>query len=193
MAALHPRLALSHGQVLWCLAGGQKPTATLASRVRYLRQRGIPFLDGAQGTGRGVRILYDFHQFIELGVAWDGLRQRIEPRLLDRLVEQRPLFQNAYDAAYAELAAYPERFEGDPYTRTGFSPEYLIQFGDQNSLEPGAVSLAVPDPKKGRKFGDLVGRAADGAEYVVIPLKSVMLSLLKLARVAPRTRPGPQR
>ena len=174
------------------MAGGREPAKSLVARVRYLRQLGIPFADGAQGTGRGVRVLYDFYQFIELGVAWEAVRQRIEPSLLEPLIADRKLFKNVYDEAYAELAAHPSLFEDDPYTRSMFGSDFYIQFSDQNSKEPGTVTLALPDPKKGRKFGDLVGTKADGTEYVIVALKTVMLSLLKLAKIAPPTRPGPK-
>jgi hypothetical protein len=188
-----PTLALSHGQVLWCLAGGEEPSSQLVTRVRYLRKKlGIPFSDGELGAGRGVRILYDFYRFIEIGVAYEAMRQRIPPRLLEQLVDQRGSFHNVYRAAYAEIARHPSLFEGDPRAFAIFEEDFLIGFSDHFSKAPGKVTLATPDPSKGRRFGDLIEEDELGEGTAVIQLKSLMLRLLMLADAAPATRPGPK-
>src|SRR4249919_2094262 len=114
MAPSVPPLALSHGQVLWCLAGGKEPLPPLPDQVRYLRQLLIPFEESEMGQGRGVRLSYGFYHLIEVGIAHEGLRRRIEPRLLKMLVDERAGFRRAYRDAYLQLAKHPHLFEGDP-------------------------------------------------------------------------------
>lgn len=192
MASHVPPLALSHGQVLWCLAGGKPPTPPMPSQMRYLRVHGIPFADAEQGGGRGIRVTYNFYQFIEVGVAYEALRQRIPPRLLEQLATDRTKFRNAYRHAYGELVASGETFEDEPFTRTWYDPDFFIRLRDQYSQEAGTITMASAENNRHYRFGDLIETTQDGQRLVVIPLKSVMLSLLKLAKIAPATRPGPK-
>lgn len=187
-----PPLNLSHGQVLWCLAGGHAPVPPLPHQVRYLRQRGIPFDESVRGQGRGVRLTYDFYELIEVGVAFEALRQRMEPRLLEGLVDDRKRYREVYRLAYSELAPHPSLFAGDPRSRSIFGNEIFIRFGDRYSAAPGKVTFAASDQNPSAwKFGDLV-EEVDGPGQVVIPLKSLVLYLIRLAEVAPQTRPGPR-
>jgi hypothetical protein len=186
-----PRLSLSHGQVLWCLAGGNEPLPLLRDQVRYLRQRGIPFMESEQGKGRGVRISYNFYQFIEVGVAYNLLRQRIEPRLLENLIEERTLYRNAYRQAYLELE--PALFEDDPRLLSMLQNELTISLYDRYSKSPGKIEMSLDPSNLGEHpFGGLFELHSDGSRTAVIALKSLVLSLIKLARIAPMTRPGPR-
>lgn len=187
-----PHLALSHGQVLWCLAGGEEPNDLLISRVRYLRQLGIPFADGKTGGGRGVRVTYDFDQFLELAVAWQALRQRLEPRLLKKISEARRTIRTQLRKAYRELAEHPENFEGNPRVRSVFDPEIYLCFADRFSEDPGAIQFKEPEESKDYRVGDLVHKSNDGSEGIAIPLKSLVSWQISLAKVAPPTRPGPK-
>jgi len=192
MAESVPRLALSHGQVLWCLAGGKEPTPPLPDQVRYLRQLDIPFAPHELGKGRGVRLSYGFYQLIELGIAYEGLRRRIEPRFLKRLAEQRTQFREVYRAAYLELAAHPQIFDGNPRERVLVNDERVVRLHDKYSENPGEIAFAMAfDPKPGRKPWDLVEEIG-GEEHDVIGLKLLMVYLLRLVKHAPVTRPGPK-
>src|SRR5688572_14464389 len=152
MTSSVPHLNLSHGQVLWCLAGGREASPPLPDQVRYLRQLGIPFAPSELGQGRGVRISYGFYHFIELGIAYEGLRRRIEPRFLKRLASDRVRHRQSYRAAYIELAAHPEIFEGDPRERTLVEGEYVVRLHDKFSETPGEIVFAMAlSPKPGRK------------------------------------------
>ena len=193
MAPSVPHLDLSHGQVLWCLAGGREPPQALRDQVRYLRQLGIPFEESEQGLGRGVRLSYGYFHFIEIGVAFEALRQAVPPRLLKMLVDDRTRYRNLYEFAYSELEPHPSLFEGDPRSRSMMGDELLIRLHDRYSESPGKIALSGDVSGAGRKLGDLVESVKGDEDLVVIPLKSLVLHLVGLAKIAPATRPGPKR
>jgi len=193
MAESAPHLALSHGQVLWCLAGGKEPSPPLPDQVRYLRQRGIPFQESELGQGRGVRMKYGFYHFIELGIAHEGLKRRIQPRFLTMLVDDRARYRHTYREAYLELAKHPNLFEGNPRSRSLFADDFFIRLHDRYSDTPGEITVVMqPEAGSGRRVGDLVESYEGEGDRDVIALKSLMLRLLGLARIAPVTRPGPK-
>lgn len=190
MPNIPSQLALSHGQVAWCLARGVEPSQLLLDQLRYLRQLGIPFESSELGQGRGVRVTYDFYHFVEVGVAYEMLRLRMQPRFLLMLVEDRARYRNLYDEAYRQITKSLEKDEkGTPI----FAEEFYLRFHDRNSDTPG---LIVPVVKKGaasaRKFGDWVEQVVGEPDRDVIALKSLMFVLLRLAQHAPRTRTGPK-
>ena len=189
MSLMLPQLALTHGQVMWCLAGGREPKPPLPHQVRYLRQLGIPFDESEKGQGKGVRLTYNFYEFIELGIAQEALRRGAAPRCLTMFVDDRKRFKNAYRQAYAELAG-PSLYEGDPRTRSGYESEYLIRVRDRFSSKAGEIYLSrQPEGDLEWRFGDLV-ELFEGEELIVIQLKSLMASLLGLAAIAPDIKPG---
>lgn len=184
------QLALSHGQVAWCLARGVEPSQLLLDQLRYLRQLGIPFEPKELGQGRGVRVTYGFYHFVEVGVAFEALRRRIQPRFLSVLVEDRARYRNLYDEAYRQIIKSLERDEkGIPI----FEDEFYLRLHDRYSDTPGRI---VPAMEKGdasaRKFGDWVEQIEGQPDRDVIALKSLMAVLLRLAQHAPRTRTGPK-
>jgi hypothetical protein len=192
MSQTVPHFALTHGQVMWCLAGGREPKPPLPHQVRYLRQLGIPFAEAEKGQGKGVRLTYNFYEFIELGVAQEAVRRGAAPRYLTQLADERTRYKSVYRQVYVELAAAPGLYDGDPRTRTGYDPEYLVRIRDRFSKRPGEIYLArQPEGDLEWRFGELVERF-EGDELVVIQLKSLMASLLRLAKVAPETKPGPK-
>lgn len=193
MAPLVPPLALSHGQVLWCLAGGHPPEPPLPDQVRYLRQLGIPFDASELGQGRGIRLAYGFYHFIELGVAFEGLRRRIQPRFLTMLAEDRTRYRNVYREAYRELAPHPQLFEGDARSVPIFQGEFFIRLHDRYSDTPGEITMVVTPAKgSGQRQGDLIEIYPGEGVRDVIALKALIVRLLKLAKIAPATRPGPK-
>lgn len=193
MTASAPHLALSHGQVLWCLAGGKEPAPPLPDQVRYLRQLGIPFEESEMGRGRGVRLAYGFYHLIELGIAHEGLRRRIQPRFLTMLVDDRPKYRRVYRDTYLELAKKPTVFEGEPRSRSVFDNEVLIRLHDRYSDNPGEISFVIQPPAgSGGTPGDLIELYEGEDDRVVIGLKSLIVRLLGLAKIAPVTRPGPK-
>lgn len=185
-----PQLALSHGQVLWCLAGGKKPSPPLPEQVRYLRQLGIPFDGSEMGQGRGVRLSYGFYHLIEVGIAHEGLRRRIQPRFLTMLVDERASYRRVYRAAYLELAPHPHLFEGNPRSIPIFEDEFFLRLHDRYSDAPGKITVAAVGA--GRIPGDLIETYEGEEDRDVIALKSLMVRLLSLAKIAPVTRPGPK-
>ena len=194
MAVSVPSLDLSHGQVLWCLAGGEEPSPPLPDQVRYLRQLGIPFDESELGQGRGVRVSYGFYHLIEVGIAAKGLRLRIPPRYLAMLVEDRTRYRNLYREAYRQLAVDPETFNEPPgRSRTIYGEEFYLRLHDRYSDTPGQINPVVGvDSAMTRKFGDWVETYEGEPDRDVIALKSLMVELLRLARVAPKTKPGPK-
>ena len=188
-----PDLKLSLGQVLWCLAGGKEPSPPLPAQIRYLRDLEIPFKKKDLGKGRGVRLAYGFYELIELGVAYEGLRRRIEPRNLKKLASRRTEFRKHYREAYLELAANPGVFDGDPHDRALLIREHLVRLYDKFSETPGEIVIAVAlPPKPGRKPWDLVEVYEGGEERDVIALNSLIIHLLGLAKIAPVLKPGPK-
>jgi hypothetical protein len=190
MASSVPHLALSHGQVLWCLAGGKEPVPPLPDQVRYLRQLGIPFDESEMGQGRGVRLSYGFSHLIELGIAHEGLRRRIQTRFLKMLADERTGYRRLYREAYRELAPHPHLFEGNPRSIPIFDDEFFLRLHDRYSDAPGKITVAAVGP--GRSPGDLVETYEGEEDRDVIALKALMVRLLSLAKIAPVTRPGPK-
>ena len=194
MTASVPHLELSHGQVLWCLAGGHEPSPPLPDQVRYLRQIGIPFAESEQGKGRGVRLTYGFYHFIELGIACEALRRRVEPRYLVMLVDDRARYRHLYREAYRELAASPALLNAAVDRSSPiFAEEFYLRLHDRYSDTPGRIVPAFEaESATARKFGDWVERYEGQPDRDVIAVKGLMLKLLRLARDAPVTRPGPK-
>lgn len=194
MAPSVPHLNLSHGQVLWCLAGGREASPPLPDQVRYLRQLGIPFAPSELGQGRGVRLSYGFYHLIEIGIAYDALRLRIPPRYLAILVDDRTRYRNLYREAYRQLAENPKLFEAPPGRSCSiFGEEFYLRLHDRYSDTPGEITpVFEPGSSTARKFGDWVEQYEGEADRDVIPLKTRMLELLRLAKDAPITKPGPK-
>lgn len=185
--------SLSHGQVLWCLAGGRAPSTPLPDQVRYLRQLGIPFEASELGQGRGVRLTYGFYHYVELGVACEGLRRRVQPRFLKMLVEDRKKFRSIYRRAYLELANSPGLFEGNSGTVPMFADDYFIRLHDRYSDTPGEINMVFESiPETGQARGDLVEDYPGDASRIVIAMKPLVVRMMRLANNAPVTRPGPQ-
>lgn len=135
---------------------------------------------------------YGFYQLIELGIAYEGLRRRIEPRFLKRLAIQRAQYREVYRASYLELATHPQIFEGNPRERVLVEGERVVRLHDKFSEDPGQIVFAMAlDPKPGRKPWDLI-ELIDGEEHDVFGLKLLMIHLLRLVKHAPVTRPGPK-
>lgn len=188
-----PHLALSHGQVLWCLAGGKEPSPPLPHQVRYLRQLGIPFNESEMGRGRGIRLSYGFYHLVELGVAHEGIRRRIQPRFLTMLVDERVEYRRVYRDAYLELVKDPAVFERDPRSRPLFENEFLLRLHDRYSDTPGEITVVTrPSAGSGATLGDLVESYEGEEDRVVIALKPLIVRLMRLAKIAPVTRPGPK-
>jgi len=185
-----PHLDLSHGQVAWCLAGGKEPKKLLLDQLGYLRQLHIPFEEEELGQGRGVRVRYDFNHFMEVGIAYEGLLRRIEPRLLLMLRDQREQYRNVYRVAYAELIVHPSYFEGEPGRYDLIDGDFVIRFNDRYSTTPGVIQIE-PAPDPGQDSPRDVMAQLYGPEQV--PLKSLMARLLRFAMIAPKTKPGPKR
>ena len=189
-----PHLDLSHGQVLWCLAGGREAVPPLPDQVRYLRQRGIPFAPSELGQGRGVRLSYGFYHFIEVGIAYEGLRLRIPPRYLAVLVDDRVRYRNLYREAYRQLAENPALLEAPAgRSRAMFGEEFYLRLHDRYSDTPGQITpVFEAGSSTARKFGDWVEQYEGQPDRDVIPLKARMVDLLRLAPAAPQTKPGPK-
>jgi hypothetical protein len=193
MAPTVPRLQLSHGQVLWTLAGGKNPPPALIDQLTYLRQLGIPFADEEKGQGRGKRLTYGFYHLIEVGLATEALRRGVPPRHLKMLKSERAKYRNLYRAAYKELApAWALLEEDDPRSWPMFQDEYLVSFHGRYTKSPGEITLADPNDPATRPFIDLVGRAPGQDDYVVIQIKALVTRLLLLSKIAPTIKPGPK-
>jgi hypothetical protein len=186
-----PNISLSHGQLLWCLGGGEPVKKPLPDQIRYLRQIGIPYLESKEGEGRGVRVDYGFYELMEVGLACEALRQRVRPKLLKSLVEQRPRLQAAYRKAYRQLSNDPDAFKGDPNAQGFYEDDLYVQIESPYSDNPGDITFASQEGSDWH-FGDLVRRQAGHEDQAVIPLKALMTRLLTLAPLAPETRPGPK-
>jgi hypothetical protein len=191
MTASIPSISLSHGQLLWCLGGGRPVRKPLPDQIRYLRQIGIPYLESEEGEGRGVRVDYGFYELMEVGLACEALRQRVRPKLLKSLVDQRPRLQSAYRKAYRQLSKDSDAFKGDPNSHGLYEDDLYVQIESPYSDKPGDITFAS-QTSSDWQFGDLVRRQPGQEDHAVIPLKTLMTRLLTLAPLAPETRPGPK-
>lgn len=172
------------------MARGVEPPQVLLDQLRYLRQLGIPFEAQELGKGRGVRLTYGFYQFVELGVAYEALRRRIQPRFLIELAENRAQYRALYDEAYRQITKSLEKNEkGIPI----FKEELYLRLHDRYSETPGRIVPVISkDDGLARRLGDWVEQVDGEPDRDVIALKSLMVVLLTLARHAPVTRPGPK-
>jgi hypothetical protein len=193
MTPTAPRLQLSHGQVLWALAGGKDALQALTDQLTYLRQLGIPFTKEEVGQGRGNRLAYGYYHLIEVGLAIEALRRGVAPRHLKMLISRRATFRKYYRAAYMQLAPKWSLLENDdPRAWPNFEEEYLVSFHGRYTKTPGEITLADPNDPATAPFLDLVGRAPGQADYIVIQLKALVTRLLLLANAAPTIKPGPK-
>lgn len=193
MAIQVPVLTLSHGQVLWCLAGGRPASPPLPDQVRYLRQLGIPFDEAEVGQGRGNRLSYGFYELMELGMATEALRLRIPPRYLAAFSEDRKRYRHLYREAYSELAVRPAIFDSTERSRPMLEEEFYLRLHDRYSDTPGVIRpVFEANSDTGRKFGDWIEIYENEPPRDVIPVKAFMVVWLRLARVAPETSPGPK-
>ncbi|HEV2547536.1 MAG TPA: hypothetical protein VGU20_09375 [Stellaceae bacterium] len=169
----------------------------LIDEVRYLRRLGVPFDEGAVGSGRGHRIQYGFDELIELGVAVFGLHRRMRPRdLAEILVQERSMLRKAFRLAWHEqpdaaLDASWVKSRGRQIPLLG--SEVFLRLHDRYGEKPGTIEVLRPEDMESPRQLGLLGERYPGEEVrILLPLTRLMLELVAWAREAPVTRPGPQ-
>jgi hypothetical protein len=150
-----PRLALSHGQVIWLLTelglrrGVSK--STFNHYVKSLRRLGIPFGRRKGESQRGPSVTYNFEDLMELTVA---LLLRVYGTLPDVVTnglrrfrgDLRPIYRQAYLDSLKKVypAARVSTLSGERLTVQGlfldlnirYSAGQAIQFGPPQALSP---------------------------------------------------------
>jgi hypothetical protein len=138
-------------------------------------------------------MIYNFFEFMELGIAYEGLKRGAAPRHLQLLAEnkERIKYKRAYAAAATELLTDdPKAFDGDPDERPMFAHDFYVRLRDRFSRHPGKIELATQlDGKHDVRAGELV-EIIDGEEIVIVQMKVLMQRLMRLANVAPVIRAG---
>jgi hypothetical protein len=138
-------LSLTHGQVAWALARGQRPSDQLIDQLRYLRQLEVPFSKAELGAGSGNRIRFGFDQLIELGVAVFGLERGMRPCEIARiLVDHRAEFRRLYRDTLAALPedAFTAEWDSLPPRRRSMGPNSAKASKAQFPQLPGAQAEA---------------------------------------------------
>jgi hypothetical protein len=191
-----PKLSLTHGQVAWALSLGTQPTKTTMDQIRYLRQLGIPFEQSELGTGRGNALRYDFAHFIELGVAFFGLRRGVRPRdVADYVIGNRKYLRDRYKRAFLDQ---PESALTQPWVRSrgaqvpGLVNEIFLRLHDRHAQEPGEI--ATPEQGEVENLRDMLGmveRYPGEKTRTLLPLTRLVLELVAWAQEAPEIKPGP--
>lgn len=191
-----PELSLTLGQLLWALSHGQEPDQILKDQVRYLRQLGIPETSSKASPGSGNRVLYDFYDLVELGIAAKGLELRFRPKdVVTAMLNDRADFRAATTIAWQAL---PETALGDPWVKSrsktiaGFEDEVLLRLHDRRSEKWGTLEFIFPE-RLGQELAPIMWneRFPDGETRPVIQLKQLMLPWVAWALEAPEPRRGP--
>ena len=191
-----PTLRLTLGQLLWALSHGQEPDQILKDQVRYLRQLGIPETSSKASPGSGNRVLYDFHDLVELGIAAKGLELRFRPKdVVTAILDDRENFRKKITAAWRDL---PEPALTAPWVKTRgktiavIQDEYYIRLHDRRSEKWGTLEFILPE-RLGHELSPtmLEERFPDGETRSIIQLKQSMLPWIAWALEAPKPRRGP--
>jgi hypothetical protein len=192
-----PEMSLSHGQVLWALARGRQPEATMVDEVRYLRQLGVPFRPAELGRGRGNRLRYRYEHLIELGVALFALRRGMRPReIATLLVGNRKRLREIYRKAWSEQ---PEAAVASEWVKSRgrivpvLANEIVLRLHDRYSSAPGTIEL-LGQKDQIRDLSQLLVpvETYPGEEArTLLPLTRLALELAAWAQEAPELKPGP--
>ena len=150
-----PRLALSHGQVIWLLTelglrrGVSK--STFNHYVKSLRRLDIPFSRRKGGSERGPEVTYNFEDLMELTLAlllrvYGTLPDVVTNGLRNFRKDLRPLYRQAYSDSLKRVypAARVTTPNGERLTVQGlfldlnirYSAGRAIQFGPPRALSP---------------------------------------------------------
>jgi hypothetical protein len=190
-----PKFRLSLGQLVWTLNRGQPANARLRNEVRYLRQLGVPHVEGHVGKGRGNRILYSFNELIECGVALYAIRRGM--KIADAaklLIKERVVFRRLYRAAFleqSEEALNADWVKSRGRISTFIDEECFLRVHDRYSEKPGSYELVTPgNLAQGAEFFGMLERFENDNSRVLVPLKKTVLELVAWAKVAPEIRPG---
>jgi hypothetical protein len=188
-------MSLTRGQVAWAVCWGRTPEQPVLDQLRYLKQLGIPFEDGAQGKGRGNRLTYTFYDLMDAAVAMEALRWGIPARLLKHLVERRPAIRKAYlkcfknipEAAYADLAALK------PTTQTTvFENDVYIFFQGRFSSSPGDTDIVDTTNLSPTAAEVALNHFMHGPDVTAISLRRLIVPMMLLAAKAPYIPTGPK-
>ena len=189
-------LLWGYGQVLWSLSHGQEPDQILKDQLRDLRQLGIPEASNTSSPGSGNRVLYDFHDLVELGIAAKGLELRFRPKdVVTAILDDRENFRKVITAAWQEL---PDPALAAPWVKSRgktiaiTQDEYYIRLHDRRSEHWGKLEYILPE-RLGHDLSPttLEERFPDGETRSIIQLKQSMLPWVAWALEAPEPRRGP--
>jgi hypothetical protein len=189
-------LSVTHGQVAWALARGQRPSDQLIDQLRYLRQLEVPFSKAELGAGSGNRIRYGFDQLIELGVAVFGLERGMRPREIARiLLDHRGEFRRLYRDTAAALPedAFAAEWVKSRGAMVPLIEETFLRLHDRYSERPGSFELVPGDSFDAfRQFAAVTERYPGSDFKTVLPLTRLVIELVAWAREAPEIKPGPK-
>lgn len=190
-----PDLALSHGQLLWAVSLGRDPSEEVRDRVRYLRLKGIPRPELAEGPGSGHQYVYTFDDLILVGLGLLALADGYKPgKLREYLVEERQRFLNIVHEAWLDL---PEDILGDPVCKSRdahsimYEYEFYVRLSGRSRQEDGRLEF-VPmllEPNAPPEMVELVPGELPAKLY---PLKQWMPRWVAWALDAPQVRRGPK-
>ncbi|WP_158886642.1 hypothetical protein [Rhodanobacter sp. L36] len=190
-----PRFALTRGQVAWTVCRGQTPEQSVLDQLRYLKQIGIPFADGAQEKGRGNRVTYSFYDLMDVAVAFEALRRGVPARLLKHLVERRPIMRKAYRDCFKSIpeAAYEDRQALEArHQTTLYQNDIYISFKGRFSPRPGDTQIVDSNHVSPEVLEHLLDQLIHGPDTTTIALMPLMIPIMVYAAKAPYTPTGPK-
>jgi hypothetical protein len=167
-----PRLALSHGQVIWLLTElglrGRVSKSTFNHYVKSLRRLGIPFGRRKGESQRGPAVIYNFEDLMELTLAlllrvYGTLPDVVTDGLRSFRADLRPIYRQAYKDSQKSIhpAARVSTPNGERFTVQGlfldlnirYSAKQAIQFGPPMALSPfEAMSIFAHSEIAGRSY-----------------------------------------
>ena len=188
-------MSLSQGQLLWAVNYGRDPDTLFRNQVRYLRSLDIPPASARQASGAGRRILYDFYDLVEAGVASTGLDLGSRPKdIAAVLVDKRDAMRKHYADTWHEIpeaALQGEWIKSRGRIKTMFGDEIFIRLHDRRSDKWGQVDVVGQDEATAAlPMFEPVERFPGEAPRRLVPLKRLMIQWVAWAQEAPATRPG---
>ena len=194
-----PHFQLSIGQVAWAINLGQKPSQVMLDQFNYLRQRGVPFSKEDLSAGSGNRILMNYDELIESGVALaaidNGMKAgAVSKTLVGERSDLRKLYRQALrDQPEAALTASWVKSRGREIPLLG--NELHLRLHDRYSETPGKIEVlesGAADAPQGALPFDMVERYPGYATHRLLPLTRLALQWVAWALEAPEIKPGPK-
>ena len=150
-----PKLALTHGQVMWLLTElglrGGVSQSTFNHYVKSLRRLGIPFARRKDTSERGPGVTYNFEDLMELTLAlllrvYGTLPDVVTDGLRSFRADLRPIYRQAYRDSQKRIypAARVSTPDGERLTVQGLFLDLNIRYSAKQAIRIGPPKALSP-------------------------------------------------